>query len=174
MRSWRRFIVLVPAIAVYLIFAGGLRADTFQFSFTNALGGGSPLASGTFTAIPQSNGTFLITSISGTDAFGSFSGAPMSLLASGTFGSNDNLLFSSAPFLDSLGFSFSAGGKSFNIEFNTPANDPIDPIGYIQEGGSFVIPLSFLVSRTPEPSTLILIGSGIFALAAASRRKRLT
>jgi hypothetical protein len=37
MRSLRRFMVLVPAIAVYLILAEGLYADTFQFSYSGSI-----------------------------------------------------------------------------------------------------------------------------------------
>jgi hypothetical protein len=181
MRSLRRFMVLVPAIAVYLIAAEGVYADTFQFSysgntFVSELAPGIPpipiapiSGSGTFTAIPQSGGSFLITSISGTQ-----NGIPMSLSPPAPPFGNDGLLFASAPFLDAFGFSFTTGSTFNNIEFNS--TDPNEPFSYILTGAvnnCGVVPISFSISAVPEPSTLILFGSGIFALAAAWRRRRL-
>jgi hypothetical protein len=97
----------------------------------------------------------------------------MSLLAPNAFG-NDNLLFASAPFLDALGVSFSTPLGVNNIEFNS--TDSFEPFGYVLTSTSIgcgFVPISFSISAVPEPSTLILFGSGIFALAAAWRRRRL-
>lgn len=183
MRSLRRFLVLVPAIAFCLITAEGLYADTFQFSYSGntfvaLIGGTFPITvsgSGTFTAIPQSGGSFLITSISGTqNASGApFASGPISLMAPGAFISNDNLLFASAPFLDSFGVGFLTNSPpnaaDNRIEFNSTSGYDLVSTGI----GCGFVPITFSITGVPEPSTLILVGSGILALAAAWRRRRL-
>jgi PEP-CTERM motif-containing protein len=170
MNSFIRALVLVFALAALMTTANSAYADSFNFAFSGTFFGGAPIsASGTFTTNPLSGGSYLITGISGT-----MNGQLMTLIAPGN-PANDNLLFPSAPFIDSFGVSFLAPFLT-NIEFNT--TDPADPLGYILEpGGPFCsgVSISFSVSPStvPEPATLILFGSGIFAVGAAWRRKRL-
>jgi PEP-CTERM motif-containing protein len=166
MNPFIRALLLMSAMAGLTISANFAYADSFNFSFS----GVGVSASGTFTTNPLSGGSYLITSISGTQ-----NGSPMSLLAPGQFTDNDNLLFPSPPFLDGGGVSYLVGGSFISIEFDTG----VVPAGYIIEGGPFgcgTVSISFSASpasAVPEPATLLLFGSGIFALGAAWRRKKL-
>jgi hypothetical protein len=164
MSSLRLRVLVLFAMVILLASAQSAYADQFNFSFS----GSGLSASGIFTTDPESGGSFLVTSILGTQ-----NGLAMTLLAPGAYASNDNLLFPNFPQLDLSGISFLSGTTDYNIYFLSggsvymSCNDVADGACFAPAG----VPITFTASPVPEPSSLILFGSGLAAIAGAMRRK---
>lgn len=159
----RLFVIAVALAASSLV----AHADTFNFSVGGSAEGFS--GSGVLTTSTNGSGDLLITGITGTGV--------TSLIAPGGFNGNDNLLFpSSQPTLDSQGFSFTAveGPDQFNVNV---FNDGSGYFAFFRDEDAFTatIPISFEVGSTvspvPEPSTLLLIGTGLLGAAGAIRKR---
>lgn len=169
-----KYLVAVCALALTI---GTANATTFDWSITGQYDNGS----GTLVA-SGSGGALTVTSIAGTITTGSPFGpfAITGLLGPGGSYANlpvpgDNLLFyPAAPLVDSGGISFSTegtipgqmfmdifftGGQYFLLVSNAGAN-----------GITFSV--SPEVSSTPLPTTLIMMLSGLGALAPLGWRKR--
>jgi hypothetical protein len=154
----------VSAILVLAGCAQNLYAQTFDFSFS----GTGISASGVFDTTFVSGDEYLVTSISGTQ-----NGQTMVLLAAGVYAANDNLIFSTPPYLDLGGVSFDylVGTTMYNvyydagkyIECNSVANGScVAPAG---------VPLtSFALAQTPESGTMLLFGTGLLIIAGILRR----
>lgn len=156
-------------------------AATFLFTFD---GDGGADGSGTLITedAPTAGGGLLITGITGTFR----GGAITSLLAPGTFGGNDNLLFPDAGsgavpdrLLSFAGFSFTFQGGA-----PQPANifaTTLVASGYgVLEAGESIAAGSFSVTRVttpppvgaiPEPGTWALMLLGFGFVGAAMRRR---
>ncbi|HEY2039925.1 MAG TPA: PEP-CTERM sorting domain-containing protein [Edaphobacter sp.] len=157
-------------LAVATIFATSslaAHADTIDFTISGSAGGFS--GSGVLTTMLDGSGNYQITGITATGVTG--------LIAPGGFNGNDNLLFPSDPSVfDSNGFSFSAANGPDQFDVNVFGNGT----GYSaffrdEDGFTGTLPVSVQVnssvSAVPEPSTLLLIGTGVLGAAGAIRRK---
>ncbi len=141
------------------------------FSFTDGVAGaffGTNLLSGTFsvTGSPATTGAQLISNLGSGNA---------SFTASATAGNLNQLVFSSAyevfaPTTTEEVASFSLSSLIPNFAITTPVNNQAYPSGSYTAAGSGTFSSNPPPTVSPEPSTVFLIGGGMFGLFLMRRK----
>jgi hypothetical protein len=174
----KKFSLALLALATALaISPTALAQQTGDFSFATATAVGGFSGSGTFAT----DSAGVITGLTGTLYAGATDEGAMTLLAPGGFASNDNLFTDAAPWLSENGLSFSVDGNNYNIfYYATDANYEVS--GTCAEGGDCITDVAtgnpstavnFTATNvTPEPSSLMLLGTGLFGVAVILFRKQ--
>lgn len=174
--------VLAAALAI----SPAARADSFDFTFTDA---GGVSGSGTLFGTFEGPGVWLLTSGSGTFDDGTTGLLPIDLVAnpngpdnsslstSGLFAYDDLLTPWGAPAqvltINGLDFTFNSSELNLYQTGGGPGTD-----GWFEDNlsgdttGTFTITsMDILPSESPEPGSLVLFGTGLIGLAGAVMRK---
>jgi PEP-CTERM motif len=174
---------IIGAILLQLGTPGTAKADsnTYDMTWTGAYGPGYAV----LTVEPY-GGSYMVTEITGVQDGMSITGVviPSALPPSYGYGGNDNMIFpdSTTELVDFRGLAFTAGGYDYNIfayaglgsqYVECSSANPLTP--YCTDGSatSYSLPVTTLeiTADTPEPSSVLLLSTGLLSLFAI-RRKR--
>ena len=159
MKSLGKLLVLPLTMAAFLVAANAAKADPYALTivldapFQSGLTGTTLDFTGTITD-PSTNGVSL-----GGDSF----------TLAGSFTTNDSGFQNNAP------FTMNTGGTSGDIDLFTITIAPGTPAGIyagvfdILNGNTVVGEVDFDIDVTPEPGTILLLGTGLLLMAGLIR-----
>ena len=178
-RSSRSLALMAAAAATAAIAVGPASATEFLWSYSGD-NGGPVTASGILDATPDGGGVYSVTSISGTR-----NGVAITGLT--TYAGDDNLVYTTAPYVDYPGLAYLAGGSAFNVYYDTGTSNSYacGAIGYCEIGpgitgtsglgppvNSIGSITTFTLTAVPEASAWAMMLVGFAGLGLAGYRYR--
>lgn len=164
------------SVLALLGIASAAHADLFNFSYTLPTDNGSLTATGQFTtsALDPNTSAYTILGITGTRTYEGVTANITGLIAPGGFEGNNNLLYTTSPYVDLSGF-------SYTIDANNPANDTNNVnfyysatnSAYTETGAPVGYSVNFTVTPVPAPNSLAVFASmaGLGGVMLRRRKK---